>query len=76
LGIQNPVITVIGSPRARGGRKGEGEKVAAREKSNERDREEGACTWGGGGGAPGARGPGPGRAGSHRGSKSHDTHNH
>jgi hypothetical protein len=27
-------------------------------------------------GAPGACGPGSGRAGSHRGSKAHDTHNH
>jgi hypothetical protein len=42
----------------RGGRKGEGEEVATREKSNERDRE-GGRAHGGGGGVPGARGPGP-----------------
>jgi hypothetical protein len=44
----------------------------------ERERE---GAHGAGGGALGARGPrlgwaGPGRTGSHRGSKSHDTHNH
>jgi hypothetical protein len=40
----------------------------------ERERREGGAH--GEGWAPGAHGPGPGRAGSRRGSKSHDTHNH
>jgi hypothetical protein len=64
LGDLNPVITITKSPRAqqrrqRGG--GEGEEVAVREKSNERDRVEGAHR--GGRGALGARGLRPGRAG-------------
>jgi hypothetical protein len=44
-------------------------------KSNERKGEKGGRTWGEAG-APGACGPEPGQAGSRRGSKSHDTHNH
>jgi hypothetical protein len=41
----------------------------------ERERREGARAWGWAG-APGVRGPGPGRAGPHRGTKIHDAHNH
>jgi hypothetical protein len=41
----------------------------------ERETRGGGRAHGGGAGALGARGPGPGRAGSRRGSKSHDTHN-
>jgi hypothetical protein len=79
LGVQNPAITVTGSPRARGGRKGE--EVAAREKNQMREIERRGGAHGGGGGAPGARGPGPswarsGRARSRRGPKTHNTHNH
>jgi hypothetical protein len=40
-----------------------------------RERREGARAWGGAG-APGARGPGLGRARPHRGTKTHDAHNH
>jgi hypothetical protein len=60
----------------RGGRKGEGEEVATREKSNERDREGGArmgeevgCQ-----GRAGQGRAGPGRVGSRRGPKTHNTH--
>jgi hypothetical protein len=57
LGDPNPAITVTKSPRAQRGRErggGEGEEVVAREKSNERDREEGARTYGRRWGARGA----------------------
>jgi hypothetical protein len=60
LGIQNPVITVTGSPRARGGRERggrEGEGVVAGKIKREREGAHGGV-W-----APRERGGAPGRAG-------------
>jgi hypothetical protein len=66
LGDPNPAITVTKSPRAQRGRErggGEGEEVAAWEKNQMREIERrGARAHCGGGGAPGAHGPRPGRA--------------
>jgi hypothetical protein len=65
----------------RGGRKGEGEEVAAREKSNERDREEGDA-WGRRWGARGARAraelgqAGSSWTGSRAKTEAHNTRNH
>jgi hypothetical protein len=83
LGSKNPAITVTGSPRAkrweRGGREGDG--VAAREKSNERDIERGRMGVCGALGACGVRRAGPGWVGSGwarsgAGTEAHNTHDH
>jgi hypothetical protein len=72
LGIQNPAITVTGSPRARGGRerwkKERGGYYAG--KSNEREVERGRA-WGGG-----ARRPGRARSGRVGLGRAHNAHDH
>jgi hypothetical protein len=80
LGIQNPAVTVTGSPRARGGREvgeRERERRLLRGKNQMREIERGGARMGEEVGCQGRAGQGragPGRVGSRRGPKTHNTH--